>query len=221
MHLVLLLIIGIIIPLVTPLLFHLYVEYMPGYMIGTSDGWLGYLGGYSGGFLAFISAYVLFYKERTLREQCWINIETMESTIEKIEEVDFSFIYSRQKTIDRFDYKKRKVLGWGSYPVIIIQLENISSLPAKDVAFSLKQGLLEKNIRPFVHRKGRNNIAKFESEATLKANAQLSFILHIDPQWTVFGDEHTFIISSQSLTNRTLNREIKICISDSAVYLKQ
>ena len=221
MHLFLLLIIGILIPLITPLVFHLYMEYMPGYSIGTNDGWLGYLGGYSGGFLAFISAYVLFYKERSLREQCWINVETLESTNGKTEEVDFSFIYSRQKSINSFDYIERQVLEWASYPVVILQLENLSSLPAKDVGFVLKQGILEKNIKPFVHKKGRDSIAKFESEATLKSNSKLSFVLHLDPQWTFFGDELTFIVTSTSLTNKRLNREIKIGINNSSVYLKQ
>ncbi|ENM3811269.1 hypothetical protein NYD84_003565 [Vibrio cholerae] len=112
-HIFILVLIGLAIPMLTPLLFKLFIAYVPGYMDGTEDGWLSYLGGYSGGFLAFISAYILFYKQKSLSDRCWFTWHISENTIEKEVGTFLSVLFSNEKRIKSFDYKKRMVLDWG------------------------------------------------------------------------------------------------------------
>ena len=184
--------------MLTPLLFKLFIAYVPGYMDGTEDGWLSYLGGYSGGFLAFISAYILFYKQKSLSDRCWFTWHISENTPEKEADTYLSVLFSDEKRIKSYDYKKRMVLDWEVYGVAVIRLKNVSPNYAKSVDIRLVTGC--STIKPFAHRQESNIITKWSHLGELESNETFEFVLHIDPNFIEENKTIKFKISSESLT---------------------
>ncbi|TLE27896.1 hypothetical protein [Vibrio cholerae] len=216
-HIFILVLIGLAIPMLTPLLFKLFIAYVPGYMDGTEDGWLSYLGGYSGGFLAFISAYILFYKQKSLSDRCWFTWHISENTIEKEVGTFLSVLFSNEKRIKSFDYKKRMVLDWGVYGVAVIRLKNVSSNYAKSVDIKLVTGC--STIKPFAHRQESNIIAKWSHLSELESNETFEFVLHINPKLIEENKTIKFKISSESLTGVKSTQYTKLLCKNNSFEL--
>jgi len=208
-HIFILVLIGLAIPMLTPLLFKLFIAYVPGYMDGTED--------YSGGFLAFISAYILFYKQKSLSDRCWFTWHISENTIDKEVGTFLSVLFSNEKRIKSFDYKNRIVLDWGEYGVAVIRLKNVSSNYAKSVDIKLVTGC--STIKPFAHRQESNIIAKWSHLSELESNETFEFVLHINPKLIEENKTIKFKISSESLTGVKSTQYTKLLCKNNSFEL--
>ncbi|EKO3802636.1 hypothetical protein NTE28_005186 [Vibrio harveyi] len=186
-------------------------------MDGTEDGWLSYLGGYSGGFLAFISAYILFYKQKSLTDRCWFTWHISGNTLEKEADTFLSVLFSNEKCINSFDYKKRMVLDWEEYGVAVIRLKNVSSNYAKSV--DIKLATRYSTIKPFAHRQESNIIAKWSHLSELESNETFEFVLHINPNLIEENKTIKFKISSESLTGVKSTQYTKLLCKNNSFEL--
>ncbi|HFG1611541.1 TPA: hypothetical protein ACGFXY_003674 [Vibrio cholerae] len=217
MRVLFLIVIGLAIPFLSPILFKYYIAYVPGFMDGTEDGWLSYLGGYSGGFLAFISAYVLFSKQRTLSDRCWFIWSVAGNTKDIESNTQISIVYTKSKDIDDFDKENRNVLSWGDYGVAVVSIKNVSANHAKYVDIKLVQGLF--TIKPFCHRKGSPYISKFSHVTELEPSERMDFVLHIEPCLLKVKKCMKFKVVSESLKNVRTVQYLKLFYTGSSFEL--
>ncbi|MEJ6473979.1 hypothetical protein [Pseudoalteromonas piscicida] len=205
--------IAIAIPLTTPLFIKLYITHVPGYQIGSIDGWLGYLGGFSGGLLAFISAYVLFIKQKSLSERCWLTWQIEKGGSEKESKTYLSVIYmENQSSKSFFDYSERSVIQWKPYGVAIVTIKNVSKNYARKVNVELVKSI--KNVKPFAHRKGEKTIRYWETLSELAPDESFDFVLHLDPKLIKDNGFITFKIESTGLSDVTNVQEKKLHFRD-------
>ncbi|WP_062569909.1 hypothetical protein [Pseudoalteromonas arabiensis] len=205
--------IAIAIPLATPLFINLYITYVPGYQVGSIDGWLGFSGGFSGGFLAFISAYVLFIKQKSLSERCWLTWHIEKNCSEKESETYLSVVYMENHSSERFfDCSKRSVSQWEPYGVAIVTIKNVSKNYARKVNVELVKTI--KNIKPVAHRKGEKKIGYWETLSELAPDESFDFVLHLDPKLVNDNGFITFRIESTGLSDVTNVQEKKLHFRD-------
>lgn len=197
--------IAILIPILTPLCINLYIAYVPGLKVGSIDGWLSYLGGYSGGILAFLSAYTLFYKQKSISDRCWITLNMLD--ISEHNEPRMAAIYSNS-TINNFDFLNRSVKEWEPYGVAIVEIKNVSKNYAKNIRIELIG--LDQRIEPLMHIENSDKIRKYAHISELEASANFKLALHIDPSIYKSNPELTLKITSQSIYNVSNSQNIKL-----------
>jgi hypothetical protein len=123
--------------LLSPLLFKGYLHFIPGEMIGSIDGWLGFLGGYLGGLIAFISAVMLFYKQRIENVRPYLNL----CRIENIQpEIVFYFIKDPSGT--KIDPENFHTINLNRSDLkALLTLKNIGLGPALNIKIFNTKGL--------------------------------------------------------------------------------
>lgn len=200
-----LIVIAVLIPILTPFCINLYIAYVPGLKVGSIDGWLSYLGGYSGGILAFLSAYTLFYKQKSISDRCWITLNILD--ISEHKEPRLAAIYSNS-TIDNFDFLNRSVKKWEPYGVAIVEIKNVSKNYAKNIQIDLVG--LDQRIEPLMHIENSDKIRKYAHISELEAGASLKLALHIDPSLYRSKTELTLKIFSRSIYDVGNSQNIKL-----------
>lgn len=209
--------IAISIPLLAPILIQitstilLHINNQCANTSGSIDGWLGYLGGYSGGFLAFISALIIFTKQKSQNEKCWLTWSAIDADIQKEQTVYMSAIYTEQKVNQiQFDIKTRAVLNWPEYGVAIIKVKNVSNNYAKYVNITMRAPYFG-SISPICHQNDSSSIGPFEHLAELGPTEEFEFALYIDPKLIKIGENIVFELETTSLTEAK-NKQIKKAI---------
>lgn len=221
MHLFKIIFIGVAIPILTLAVFKLFIAYAPGKMVGTEDGWLSYLGGYSGGFLAFISAYILFYKQKSLADRCWFTWTIEGNDPEKESSTYLSVLYSDEKQINSYDYRSRMVTEWEKYGVAVVSIKNISVNYARKVEVKLVNRccLWRCELSPFAHRQESNEISKWHNLSELPSNESFDFVLHINPALLEENKILEFKVYSEGLTGTKNSQDLKLLFKNNTFEL--